>query len=167
MLQSNFLDKAVFENMVNIITSNKLPWYAQTGLAEAGDGQVLYTHVLVDEFQKIGSNIYKDIGAPLLKKIREIEPDFFRVLRIKINCYPNQTVAIKSSYHVDLPKTKSKTLLLTINTNNGYTEFKNPDMESHPSVENQALIFDGKEEHRSVSQTDTPYRWNINFNYEC
>ena len=57
MLKSNFLDTAVFENMVNIITSNKMPWYAQTGLAEAGDGQVLYTHVLVDEFQKIGSNI--------------------------------------------------------------------------------------------------------------
>ena len=55
MLKSNFLDTAVFENMVNIITSNKMPWYAQTGLAEAGDGQVLYTHVLVDEFQKVKS----------------------------------------------------------------------------------------------------------------
>ena len=167
MLKSNFLDTAVFENMVNIITSNKMPWYAQTGLAEAGDGQVLYTHVLVDEFQKVISNVYNDIGAPLLKKVKEIEPDFFRVLRIKINCYPNQSVAVKSNYHVDIPEAKSKTLLLNINTNNGYTEFKNPDMEPVLSVENQAIIFEGKEEHRSVSQTDTPYRWNINFNYEC
>ena len=167
MLKSNFLDTAVFENMVNIITSNKMPWYAQTGLAEAGDGQVLYTHVLVDEFQKVRSNVYKEAGAPLLKKVKEIEPDFFRVLRIKINCYPNQSVAVKSNYHVDIPEAKSKTLLLNINTNNGYTEFKNPDMEPVLSVENQAIIFDGKEEHRSVSQTDTPYRWNINFNYEC
>jgi hypothetical protein len=153
--------------MVNIITSNKLPWYAQTGLAQAGDGQVLYTHVLVDEFQKVGSNVYKDIGAPLLEKVKEIDLDFFRVLRIKINCYPNQTIAVKSSYHVDLPKAKSKILVLNINTNNGYTEFKNPDMKSVRSVANQCIIFDGKEEHRSVSQTDTPYRWNINFNYEC
>ena len=167
MLKSNFLDTAVFENMVNIITSTKLPWYAQTGLAKAGDGQVLYTHILVDEFQKVVSNVYDEVGAPLLKKVKEIEPDFFRVLRIKINCYPNQTIAVKSTYHVDIPKAKSKTLLLNINTNNGYTEFKNPDMESVLSVENQAIIVDGKEEHRSVSQTDTPYRWNINFNYEC
>ena len=167
MLKNNFLDKEVFDKMVNIITSNKLPWYAQTGLAQTGDGQVLYSHVLVDEFQKVISNVYNDIGAPLLKKVKEIEPDFFRVLRIKINCYPNQTVAIKSSYHVDLPKTKSKILLLNINTNNGYTEFKNPKMKSGLSVANECIIFDGKEEHRSVSQTDTPYRWNINFNYEC
>ena len=167
MLKSNFLDNEVFENIVNIISSNKLPWYAQTGLAEAGDGQVLYTHILVDDFQKVGSNVYKEVGESLLNKVREIEPDFFRILRIKINCYPNQTIAVKSSYHVDLPKTKCKTLLLNINTNNGYTEFKNPDLKSVASVANQAIIFDGQEEHRSVSQTDTPYRWNINFNYEC
>ena len=58
MLKSNFLDNEVFENIVIIISSNKLPWYAQTGLAEAGDGQVLYTHILVDDFQKVGSNVY-------------------------------------------------------------------------------------------------------------
>ena len=31
---------------------------------------------------------------------------------------------------------------------------------------NGALFFDGKEEHRSVSQTDALWRYNINIDYE-
>ena len=48
MLKNNFLDNNIFEKIKNIITSNKLPWYAQTGLAHPDDGEVLFTHVLVD-----------------------------------------------------------------------------------------------------------------------
>jgi len=167
MLKNNFLDNNVFEKIKNVIISDKLPWYAQKGLASADDGEVLFTHVLVDEHQQIISSAYKDIGQPLLDKVKEIEPDFFRVLRMKINCYPNQTKVIKSDFHIDLPRAKHKSLIFNINNNNGGTEFKNPKIKPFFSTENSAIMFDGKEEHRSVSQTDTPYRWNINFNYEC
>ena len=167
MLKNNFLEQDVFEKVKNIIISDKLPWYAQAGLANNNDGQVLFTHILVDEHQQIISRAYEQIGKPLLNKIKEIEPDFFRVLRMKINCYPNQTKVIKSDFHIDLPRAKHKSLIFNINNNNGCTEFKNPKIKPFSSIENSAFIFNGKEEHRSVSQTDTPYRWNINFNYEC
>ena len=100
MLKNNFLDNNVFEKIKNIIISDKLPWYAQKGLANTDDGEVLFTHILVDEHQQIISSAYKNIGQPLLDKVKEIEPDFFRVLRMKINCYPNQTQAVKSDFHV-------------------------------------------------------------------
>lgn len=167
MLKNNFLDNSIFEKIKNIITSNKLPWYAQTGLAHPDDGEVLFTHVLVDENQQIISSAYKSIGQPLLDKVREIEPNFFRVLRMKINCYPRQAKVVKSSFHVDLPRTNHKSLIFNINNNNGCTEFKNPKIKPVFFTENSAAMFDGKEEHRSVGQTDTPYRWNVNFNYEC
>jgi len=167
MLKNNFLDNNVFEKIKNIIISDKLPWYAQKGLANTDDGEVLFTHILVDQHQQIISSAYKNIGQPLLDKVKEIEPDFFRVLRMKINCYPNQTQAVKSAFHVDLPKARHKTLIFSINKNNGYTEFKNCKLKPVLSEENNGCIFNGQEEHRSVSQTDTPYRWNINFNYEC
>ena len=86
---------------------------------------------------------------------------------MKINCLPNQFKSIKSSYHTDLPVSSNyKTLILSLNSNNGYTEFKDTKMPDFKSIKNSAFIFDGKKEHRSVSQTDTAYRWNINFNYE-
>ena len=86
---------------------------------------------------------------------------------MKINCYPRQAKVVKSSFHVDLPRTNHKSLIFNINNNNGWTEFKNPKIKPVFFTENSAAMFDGKEEHRSVGQTDTPYRWNVNFNYEC
>ena len=167
MIKNNFLDKEIFTKIKTVITSNELPWYAQYGLATEGDGKALFTHILVDEHQQISSSAYNVIGKPLVDKIKEVEPDFFRVLRLKINCYPNQAKPFKSSFHLDMTKSSYKTLILNINTNNGYTEFENKEIPNFLSQENSGYIFDGKEPHRSVSQTDTPYRWNINFNYEC
>ena len=54
------------------------------------------------------------------------------------------------------------TLVYSVNTNNGYTEFQ--DGTIIPSIANQLLIFDGNMEHRSVSQTDIKNRMNLNIN---
>jgi len=167
MLINNFLDNETFENIYKVIASNDMPWYTQPGAAKDGDGQVLFTHVLVNEKQQVNSNLFETIGRPIVRKIKSVEPDFFRIIRMKINCLPNQFKSIKSSYHTDLPVSSNyKTLILSLNSNNGYTEFKDTKMPDFKSIKNSAFIFDGKKEHRSVSQTDTAYRWNINFNYE-
>ncbi len=164
---NDFLDNETFNNIKNIITSNEFPWYAQTGSAKEGDGQVLLTHILINEHQQINSDYFELIGRPILYKIKSLEPDFFRLLRIKVNCVPNPNKIIKSSYHTDLPANSNyRTLILAINNNNGYTEFKDKKIPKFKSIENNACIFDGNKEHRSVSQTDTAYRWNININYE-
>jgi len=162
-----FLDVDSFEKIKNIIISDTFPWYAQKGLTQNDDGQVLFAHILVDKRHQIASSAYEKIATPVLDKIQEIEPDFSRVLRMKINCYPNQTKVVKSDFHIDIPRAKHKVLIFNINNNNGCTEFKNPKIKFVFSTENSAFIFNGKEKHRSVSQTDTPYRWNININYEC
>ena len=77
--------------------------------------------------------------------------------------YPYQNEHMKSAYHIDQAE-KHKVLLLSINTNNGYTEFENGSVFN--AVENNAIIFDGNERHRSVSQTDHSAKININVNYE-
>jgi len=167
MLITNFLDDETFNNIKNIITSNDMPWYTQPGAAKEGDGQVLFTHVLINEQQQINSGLFETIGRPIVKKIKSIEPDFFRIIRMKINCLPNQFKPIKSGYHTDLLASSNyKTLILSLNTNNGYTEFKDKKIPNFKSITNNAYIFDGNKEHRSVSQTNSAYRWNINFNYE-
>ena len=59
---------------------------------------------------------------------------------------------------------KHKVCLLSINTNDGYTEFENGT--KFTSIENQAIVFDGGTPHRSVTQTDQNMRVNINLNFE-
>jgi hypothetical protein len=167
MLINNFLDNENFHEIEKIITSRDMPWYTQLGSTTNEDGQVLFTHVLINEQQQVNSGLFETIGRPILNKIKLIEPDFFRMIRMKINCLPNPNKKIKSDYHTDLPSNSNyKTLILSINDNNGYTEFKNKKIPTFKSIKNSAYIFDGNEEHRSVSQTNTTYRWNINFNYE-
>ena len=166
----DFLSKKIFNNIKDIVTSNKLPYYVQTGLTEGTDGDLLYnlfTHILVNENQEIISNAFDSIGKPIVNRIKKMDPYFSKLLRMKVNCYPNQSKPIKSEYHIDLANNPDyKTLILGMNDTNCYTEFKYKNMPKCKSLANVAYVFNGNEKHRSVSQTDTAYRWNININYE-
>ena len=71
---------------------------------------------------------------------------------------------MKYGFHTDYTFEKHTTLVYSVNTNNGYTEFK--DGTKIPSVAKQLLIFDGNIPHRSVGQTDTNNRINLNINLE-
>jgi len=55
------------------------------------------------------------------------------------------------------------TAIFYINTNNGWTNFKNGDKVE--SVENRLVIFDSNLEHEGVTCTDEIRRLVINFNY--
>lgn len=160
MLKDNFLDKESFTKLYNTVTSPFMPYFIQNGCAFESDNRPLLTHKIIDLDQKIHSGAYDIIAKPILEKLNA-----FKILRLKINCYPNSGKVIKSGWHVDLPN-KHKVCLLNVNTNNGYTDFKNKDLTVGSSKENTALLFDGKEKHRSISQTDTLWRFNININYE-
>ena len=160
MLKDNFLNKEDFQNLYNAVTSPYMPYFVQNGCCHEGDDRPLLTHKIVDENQNIHSNAYDIVAKPIIKKLNA-----FKIWRLKINCYPNSGKALASGWHTDLPQ-KHKVCLVNVNTNNGYTDFKNKDLIVGSSKENTALFFDGKEEHRSVSQTDTLWRFNINIDYE-
>ena len=99
---------------------------------------------------------------PIINRLSK-EHRIIKIIRAKINLYPYQNEHMKSAYHID-QAAKHKVLLLSINTNNGYTEFENGSVFN--AVENNAIIFDGDLPHRSVSQTDNSAKINININYE-
>ena len=70
----DFLSKKIFNNIKDIVTSNKLPYYVQTGLTEGTDGDLLYnlfTHILVNENQEIISNAFDSIGKPIVNRIKK------------------------------------------------------------------------------------------------
>ena len=71
----------------------------------------------------------------------------------------------KQPYHIDYTDDPPiKTAILYINTNNGWTEFKNGGKVK--SVANRMIMFDTTLLHRGVSCTDEKRRIVVNFNWE-
>jgi len=74
---------------------------------------------------------------------------------------------MKSNWHIDFDKLKltpkSKTAIYYVNTNNGYTIFKNKKIRSEA---NKMIVFNGDTMHKVKYQTDKDARIVINFRYE-
>ena len=86
------------------------------------------------------------------------------LLRIKANLLYKTSKIIKHGYHTDFePDLNNKTSIFYVNTNNGYTSFKNG--RKVKSKENTLVEFDSKLEHSGTTCTDKEYRMIINFNY--
>ena len=153
----NFLDPESFEKLKEFIMGHYIPWYYQSvvSLPEANDGYY-FTHTFFND--KEG----KAFSFPYLEKIIDtLNPEV--LLRAKANLYTQNNNQIKHNFHIDDKDNKHQVALYSINTNNGYTEFEDGTIVK--SLANQICLFDGKLKHRSVTQTDTNIRINININY--
>ena len=85
------------------------------------------------------------------------------LISIRCNLTLNYEKQYKCSWHKD-QEYDCKTAILYLNTCNGYTEFKDKSKKIK-SEENKIVIFDTKNTHRLVNQTDSKRRIVINFNY--
>ena len=166
----NFLPKKEFKNIQSILMSSNFPYYYQNNYLfhekhKGGNFEdYFFVHIIKDQ---ITSDIIAD--KPTLENI--LDPIMLRLkantlIRAKINLYPNQHRHVRSNWHVDqvMNNENVKVALFCVNTCNGYTDFKTG--EKAPSVENTIILSNANEIHRSVSQTDTKIRINININYE-
>ena len=71
---------------------------------------------------------------------------------------------IRHGFHVDVPTDyDSKTAILYLNTNNGYTEFENG--QRVESVANRLVVFDSALKHTGTTCTDQKRRIVLNLNY--
>ena len=82
-----------------------------------------------------------------------------------IRCKANLTVRTEepqlNDFHIDFPN--CITAILYMNTNNGYTIFR--DGTRIDSESNRLVVFDSNLEHAGVTCTDTNRRVVINFNF--
>jgi len=153
----NFLSKKTHKKIYDIIFGNNFPLFYQDVVGGKRDkSDYMFTHIFY-HLNRVNSDYYKDIVKPLLNNI-----EFTELIRAKLNFYTRKPNHIQTAYHVDYPKDKHTVALYSINTNNGYTLFKNGNRVK--SIANQLLLFDGKLKHCSVNQTDKRVRVNININ---
>ena len=150
-------EREVFENIKNSVMDPNFPWFYSGTTANLYDkSDYLFYHWLYLNGNQM-SDHFNSVLMPLLGRL-----NLNSLLRCKINLYTKKSKHIKTTFHTDLPE-PHKVALFSINTNNGYTLFKNKDIA--PSVENTMVLFNGQTEHCSVAQTDENVRINININY--
>ena len=155
----NFLPKDEFIKLQSLILGNEFSWYYNDYIINDGreESNYQFTHLFFWTESKSAHSIKL---MPLLNKLGIKEGQLFK-LKANLNVKtPNHEYG---GYHTDGYKNKI-TSIFYINTNNGWTEFK--DGTKVESVENRMLVFDSNLEHTGVSCTDQKRRVLFNFNYE-
>lgn len=154
-IQQNFLKHYTFTEFKNIVTAKNFRWYFPQSEGEPEQ----YSNLLYYDHQ------FSDDVTPKLKRLLStmcIQLGAIAVFRIKVNATPKN--APQQGWHNDLKiSTPSKTCVLYLNDNDGYTEIQETGLRID-SVENTAVIFDTNLVHRGVPSTDTR-RLVLNINY--
>jgi hypothetical protein len=153
----NYLTGEDWLELSNTLTSSHFPWFASNGIVRPDDGQQGFTHT----FYTIGqTQEYYNLVYPIVNTISPLA-----LIRVKGNCVPKTTQHTNQGMHIDIEGTFTERLtgVYYVNTCNGYTQFE--DGTKVDSAANRLVIFDGNMKHESVTQTDTPFRYVINFNW--
>jgi len=154
----NFLDPYQFLEIQRVMMSEEFPWYTNPNKGVAynnGRDGIYFVHHF--HYKQPSSDFFRLI-EPFLNKLPY---DQSALSRVKGNMYPSMRRRVFHDWHTDFRK-PHKGGVFCINTNNGFTCFKNGKIKS---VENRLILFDPSVPHRSSTCTNQTCRININFNY--
>jgi len=162
-IEDNFLDQKEFDKLQQILIGNStFAWYYLDKIVSDGDERFQFIHLFYTNSQ------WQNEGIILQEIAKKIEPAILVKINAKlITQTPN---IVQNKFHVDLADflsidllKKATTSIFYINTNNGYTIFK--DGTRVESVANRMVSFPANMEHAGTSCTDENIRVLLNFNY--
>ena len=143
--------------------------YVHPGLS--GDGKEVYDQELMPLFGLFQQFMMVHM-QPKCRGIPEEDTEC-KLVRMKMNLYPNQGVNVKHGVHNDIlqngaPRPDVVTSVFNFHTCNGYTKILSPDKPETivPSIANSIVIFDNPFPHSGVTQTDTDRRIVLNMNVQ-
>ena len=155
-IYKNFVDKKICKQIKDNMLGANFPWFYRKN--QTGKDSSFLNHVFFTN-NKLNSNLYSLID-PLVKNLNPV-----KLINIRGNLCLKRPM--KSHWHSDFDNlkltSKSKTAIYYVNTNNGYTVFKNKKVKSEA---NKMIIFNGNTQHKVKYQTDRDTRIVINFLYE-
>ena len=156
IVKDNFLNKKDFKKIKDLIMGSNFPWFVSNGINYPNDGNRQFFHHFYNQGE---SSIFFDYLRPLLNKLEVVS-----LIRIKANSICSTSKIIEHEQHIDVANvSNAKTAVFYVNTNNGYTHFKNN--KKIENVENRICIFDTNMLHGGTTCTDSKRRIVINFNY--
>ena len=165
----NFLPEEHFDKISNLLMGSGMIWNYNDVVDYRGSGsKTQFTHTFFSSTKGFISPL-SDIVKPFIDLLK-----IDCLIRIKANlnvkCEENDR---ESKFHYDHELVGSKlpdgtltsyTAIYYVNTNNGYTLFKDGNYKVD-SVANRLVIFDSSKLHKAVDCTDEKTRVVINFNY--
>ena len=156
----DFLSPSDFEITQNFFQSSDFIWYYNQGIANHKQGldQFQFVHPFFD-ISKPSQTDWSPFLQPILTKLNAQY-----IFRIKANLRPRTSQGVLSDFHTDM-KLNQQTAIFYLNTNNGYTKFKDNTLDDVPSVANRLITFYGHLEHCGCSATDSNNRIVLNINY--
>lgn len=157
----NFLEDKEFLELQQCFFENSFPWYFNdyVNFENTKDENFQFIHLFYKDHEPKSRLLH--ILHPVLDKL-----DIFSILRIKANLITNTYKIQEHGYHIDIPlpeNLETKTAILYLNTNNGYTYFE--DGTKIKSKENRLVVFPGSFKHGGTTCTDKKIRSLVNFNY--
>jgi len=152
---NNVLTKEEFLKTKDTFTSVFFPWFITKGVL-VGQDNYQFTHNFYQNFL-----IRSDQFVLLEPILKILNPS--AIIKIKANLQPRTEKIIEHGMHTDVKIKNSKTAVYYVNTNNGYTKFKNG--KKINSQENTLVIFNSNIEHTGTTCTDKDYRIVLNLNY--
>lgn len=162
---NNFLNNDEFHSIYQLITGVNFPWYLQQSIVFNDNNQTQFTHNLVKKSKdETKTSFYiTPILSPLLRELKAKD-----VIRSKINLTYRTNKVIEILPPTDVSKIDlnepSKTAILYMNTNNGYTQIVGG--EKIDSIQNRLVMFPTNTSHFEVTHTDIEYRMVLNLVYK-
>ncbi len=161
----DFLPLNQFERIRDNLMSQSFPWYWNPHQVFEGDGQPQLVHGFMCDtnIESIWFELFQQ--SDCIKLWDKNGVIFFRV---KANLNNKTSEHRRGKWHTDFIDKKTmkdmQTAILYINTNNGYTAFKNGDKVE--SVANRMVMFDCSPEHAAVTGPDEDRRVVVTFNFK-
>ena len=156
----NFMPVEIFKEFQPLMRD--IPWYTSLVLPKEDlQCDPIYNFMFAHMFYQNNipaTELYYQFVEPLLPYI-----PIRSLIRAKINLNPRTEKIVQHGYHVDNEFNDSFTSILYLNTNNGYTEFKNGTKVE--SIENRFVTFPTYYKHAGSTCTDEPCRVTLNINY--
>ena len=156
----NYLSKSDFEVTQQFFLGPNISWYYNEGIAN--NKQDLDQFQLVHPFFDISKPSQTDWSPFLHPILTKLNAQY--IFRIKANLRPRTSQGVLSDFHTDM-KLNQQTAIFYLNTNNGYTKFKEETLDDVPSVANRLITFFGHLQHCGCSATDCNNRIVLNINY--
>ena len=157
----NFLNEEYFKTVQNHMMGTFYSWHWCDGIVDPNDGKHQLVNLMFDvESENVILDDFYSCIHPMLDKINKHVP-IKQLLKIKCNFTYKTIEHEHGGLHIDYKD--ATTAIFYINTNNGWTNFKNG--AKVESIENRLVIFDSNLEHEGVTCTDEIRKMVINFNY--
>ena len=160
----DFLPSYQFKQVSSLLIGDAFPWYYNDGIViPFSPGSFQFTHTLFDRRPPWnGPSQYFPFMEVFLPRLKIYPEKLYRIkANLRTRSFFNRS---GGGYHTD-GYDCSHTSIYYINTNNGYTKFKNGTKVK--SVQNRMVVFPSHLEHQGYTCSDKLKRVVINFNYDC